>query len=63
MDAAGWLVSACVCVDLRDINLGRIYSAKIRRPDTAKYRLIVDPMLYGVEFALTAVSIRYVFLR
>ena len=32
-------------------------------PDTAKDRLIVDPMLYGAEFAFTALLIRYVFLR
>lgn len=58
----GWLALACalICV----ISTSGAYTLrKSADPDTAKPRLIVDPMLYGVEFALTAVLIRYVFLR
>jgi hypothetical protein len=30
---------------------------------TAKQRLMIDPLLYGSEFVLTAVLIRFVFMR
>jgi hypothetical protein len=40
------------------------YIARSRRdPVTAKHLLIADPFLYGSEYALTVVLIRYVFMR
>lgn len=34
-----------------------------RDPVRAKHRLIVDPILYGFEFAFTAIVIRYMFMH
>ena len=34
-----------------------------RDPVGAKHRLMVDPILYGFEFAFTVIVIRYVFMR
>jgi peptidoglycan biosynthesis protein MviN/MurJ (putative lipid II flippase) len=58
----GWLAlaAAAICV----ISTSVAYTLrKSTNPVTAKQRLMVDPLLYGFEFAFTAVLIRYVFMR
>jgi hypothetical protein len=58
----GWLVfaGAVICV----ISTSAAYVLrKSTDPVTAKQRLMIDPLLYGFEFAFTAVLIRYVFIR
>jgi hypothetical protein len=58
----GWLAfaGALICVVSTS---GAYFVRKYRDPVSAKQRLIIDPMLYGFEFVLTAVLIRYVFMR
>ena len=58
----GWLAleGALICVVSTS---GAYILRKSADSETAKQRLIIDPMLYGFEFAFTAVLIRYVFLR
>jgi hypothetical protein len=58
----GWLALAgaaicalCTC--------GAYFAGKRRNPALAKLRLMVDPILYSCEFLVTAVVIRYVFMR
>lgn len=58
----GWLAlaGAAICV----VSTSAAYALrKSANPVTAKQRLIVDPLLYGFEFVLTAALIRYVFMR
>lgn len=58
----GWLAlaGAAICV----ISTSAAYTLrKATDPVTAKQRLMVDPLLYGFEFAFTAALIRYVFMR
>jgi hypothetical protein len=58
----GWvaLASAAICV----ISTSAAYAMrKSTDPVNAKQRLMIDPALYGSEFAFTAVLIRYVFIR
>ena len=58
----GWLAlaGAAICV----ISTSAAYTLrKSTDPVTAKQRLMVDPLLYGFEFAFTAALIRYVFMR
>jgi len=58
----GWLVfaGAVICV----ISTSAAYVLrKSTDPVTAKQRLMIDPLLYGFEFAFTAVLIRYLFIR
>jgi hypothetical protein len=58
----GWLALAgtVICV----ISTSVAYALrKSTDPVTAKQRLIVDPLLYGFEFAFTVVCIRYVFMH
>ena len=58
----GWLAlaGAATCV----LSTSAAYALrKSTDPVTAKQRLMVDPLLYGFEFALTAALIRYVFMR
>jgi hypothetical protein len=57
-----WLVlaGAAICV----ISTSAAYTLrKSTNPVAAKQRLMVDPLLYGFEFAFTAVLIRFVFMR
>ena len=58
----GWLAlaGALICVVSTS---GAYILRKSADSETAKHRLIIDPMLYGFEFAFTSVLIRYVFLR
>lgn len=58
----GWLTlwGALVCIASTS---GRYFIGKHRDPVTAKQRLLIDPMLCGFEFALTAVLIRHVVIR
>jgi hypothetical protein len=58
----GWLAltGAAICV----ISTSTAYTLrKSTNPVRAKQRLMVDPLLYGFEFAFTAALIRYVFMR
>lgn len=58
----GWLAlaGAAICV----ISTSAAYTLrKSTDPVRAKQRLMVDPLLYGFEFALTAGLIRYGFIR
>jgi hypothetical protein len=58
----GWLALAggAICV----LSTSVAYTLrKSTNPVTAKQRLMVDPLLYGFEFAFTAALIRYVFIR
>lgn len=58
----GWLVpaGAAICV----ISTSAAYTLrKSTNPVTAKQRLMVDPLLYGFEFAFTAALIGYVFMQ
>lgn len=58
----GWLAlaGALICVVSTS---GAYILRKAAHSETAKQRLIIDPMLYGFEFAFTTVLIRYAFLR
>lgn len=58
----GWLAlaGAGICV----ISTSGAYTLrKSSDPVRAKQRLVVDPLLYGFEFAFTAALIRYVFMQ
>jgi hypothetical protein len=58
----GWLAlaGAAICV----ISTSAAYTLrKSTNPVAAKQRLMVDPLLYGFEFAFTAALIRYGFMR
>jgi hypothetical protein len=58
----GWLAlaGAAICV----ISTSAAYALrKSTDPVRAKKRLIIDPLLYGFEFAFTAALIRYGFMR
>ena len=58
----GWLVLAGAVICL--VSTSAAYGLrKSINPVTAKHRLMVDPLLYGFEFAFTTVVIRYVFIR
>ena len=58
----GWLALAGTLICAVSTS-GAYVLRKSADADTSKHRLIVDPMLYAVEFALTGALIRYVFLR
>jgi hypothetical protein len=58
----GWLAlgGAAICV----ISTSAAYAIrKSTDPIRARRRLMIDPVLYGSEFAFTAVLIHYVFMR
>ncbi|PYX75136.1 MAG: hypothetical protein DMG78_05050 [Acidobacteria bacterium] len=56
-----WLALAGAAISV--ISTSAAYTLrKSSNPVTAKQRLIVDPLLYGFEFAFTAAVIRYVFM-
>jgi hypothetical protein len=58
----GWvaLAGAAICI----ISTSAAYAMrKSSDPVRAKRRVMIDPALYGSEFAFTAVLIRYVFIR
>jgi hypothetical protein len=58
----GWLAlaGAAICV----ISTSAAYTLrKSTNPVKARQRLLVDPLLYGFEFAFTAVLIRYAFMQ
>src|SRR5947209_4795453 len=58
----GWLAiaGAAICV----VSTSGAYALrKSADAVTAKHRLMIDPLLYGSEFVLTAVLIRYVLMR
>jgi hypothetical protein len=58
----GLLVLAGVAISAIS-TLGVYFLRKSTDAVTAKQRLMIDPLLYGSEFSLTAVLIRYVFMR
>lgn len=58
----GWVAlgGAAICI----ISTSAAYAMrKSTDPVRAKRRLMIDPVLYGSEFAITAALIRYVFIR
>ena len=58
----GWLALAGALIAL--VSTSAAYFVRRQRdPATAKQRLILDPMLYGFEFAFSAFVIGYIFLR
>ena len=58
----GWLALTGAAISV--ISTSAAYAVrKSTNPVTAKQRLMVDPLLYGFEFAFTAALIRYAFMR
>lgn len=57
-----WLTVAGAVICIASTT-GHYLLRKITDPVYARHRLIADPILFGSEFAFTAILVRYVFMR